>query len=89
MGNLSLVVQRRPGQLAVWAAGRPDSVGLVDAPDGGLTLRLRSFFHNHDFNAEFGGEYYHPEVAVTQLLCCSIRDSRLYLSRGSNMLLLP
>lgn len=59
-GELSLLVERRagrPNQLAVWPAGRPDNVGLVDVPDGASTVRLRTLRYSNDFRAEFGGEY--------------------------------
>ena len=56
-GEEVLVVQRRPGQLAVWRQGRPDDVAAVAVQDDYSTLRVRPWRWAIDMPVQLTGEW--------------------------------
>ena len=56
-GEVVLVAQRRPGQLAVWRQGRPDDVVTVPVQDDYSTLRVRPQYWAIDMPVQLTGEW--------------------------------
>ena len=56
-GEVVLVAQRRPGQLAVWRQERPDDVATVPVQDDYSTLRVRPDRWAIDMPVQLTGEW--------------------------------